>query len=402
MLEMKTRLRTIFILLMALFSLISVLEYFILKPLDRRNALRTGVARSLAVFVETASEYSFRSKDSLTAFQSSTARQTNPHHLLLKHDILSLQQSLKDLRNRRKNPDTGIKRRSIFQNQIYKEKAIASFKGSHFATIDLAPSNQTENRIIYYLHIHKSAGSTMCIGAQKNGLKTSKKNCNVQRDQRCCGGADDLASQQAFALSTDMNFVANEQDMYETMDMEHYRYVVTLRKSRDRYRSHWEHVVRAFYPNYMTDFSRWWQKQPDNWNFRKICGSRCMRIPKFQITEDLFQYTMERLQHFDDILIFERFNETFATFAQNVGWEKMPLTKGGKKKNVTYPDSGGEWDPLMSALDDALYEIGVARARGESGAPLSAATLESVHRYFETGKDRVCNSPCCSSVCSLY
>ncbi|GAX20028.1 hypothetical protein FisN_1Lh491 [Fistulifera solaris] len=242
----------------------------------------------------------------------------------------------------------------------------------------------------------------MCIGAQTNGMKTSNKNCNVQRDQRCCGGGDDLSSQQTFALSTTKNFVANEQDMYDAMDLEHYRYVVTLRNSRDRYLSHWKHVVRAFYPNYTTDFVTWWQNQPDNWNFRKICGTRCMSVPKFQITESLFQYTVDRLQNFEDILLFERFNETFATFAQNVGWNKMPLTKGGKKKNVTYPDAGGEWDPLMSALDDALYEMGEARVRGESGTLLSTGTLEAVHRYFETGKDRFCDSPCCSSVCSAY
>jgi hypothetical protein len=386
---------------MALFSFISVLQYFIvLQPLNNSTLLTaTAAARSLAAFVDSTSEFSARSKDSLTVLKAS---QTNSHRLFPTHDLLSLRQNLKQLKEQRLHTNSTLGRRPFFSSKTnQKMSGVSSTKGET-ATIDLAPSNQTENRIIYYLHIHKSAGSTMCIGAQTNGMKTSNKNCNVQRDQRCCGGGDGLESQRTFALSTKKNFVANEQDMYDAMDLEHYRYVVTLRNSRDRYLSHWKHVVRALYPNYTTDFATWWQNQPDNWNFRKICGTRCMSVPKYQITESLFQYTVDRLHNFEDILLFDRFNETFATFAQNVGWEKMPLTRGGMKKNVAYPDAGGAWDPLMSALDDALYEIGEARARGDAEAPLSAKTLDPVHRYFETGKDRFCDSPCCSSVCSAY
>lgn len=407
---MTMRLSTIFLLLMALFSVLSVLEYVILEGFDDRHSLRSDTGRSLSAFLGRTINDSFRSKNSSPASQSSKASHNNP---LLSTPLPRKrppQQSLKELRKQRNiskdfnaiRPESRSGSMSLFSGRIERERSMPSYIESQIETMDLASSNHTENRIIYYLHIHKSAGSTMCIGAQKNGMKVSDKNCNVQRDQRCCGGGDDLASQEAYALSTDKDFVANEQDMYEAMDMVHYRYVVTLRKSRDRYLSHWKNVVRLYYPNYMTNFSTWWQQQPDNWNFRKICGSRCMFVPKFRITEDLFQYTVERLNNFEDILIFEHFNETFTTFAYNVGWEKMPLTKGGKKKNVTYPDSGGAWDPLMTALDDALYEIGEARARGQSESSFSVETLQSIHRYFEQGKLRECNSPCCSSVCSQY
>lgn len=69
----------------------------------------------------------------------------------------------------------------------------------------------TDGRIIYFQHIHKSGGSTMCRIAALNHMKTAlKTNCNVQEDQRCCGGSDSLTALQRFAETTPYSFVANE------------------------------------------------------------------------------------------------------------------------------------------------------------------------------------------------
>lgn len=268
-------------------------------------------------------------------------------------------------------------------------------------SVELPPSNMTESRIIFFLHIHKSAGTTMCNAARANGLVTTKTNCNTQRDQRCCGNYDTLEAQQYYAKITANQFVANERDMYEAIDTEHYRYIVTLRKSRSRYLSHWKNVVRWHYPNYTQSFTHWWKRQPDNWNVRKICGTRCMHVPKFQISRELFTYTVDRLRQFEDILLFERFNETFANFAQNVGWTRMPLPSEAYE-NITYPEfSTDDWDPLMSVLDDALYEIAEARQQG-GFTKFSDPTITALNQYFSSGPQRDCWTLCCANKCSVY
>jgi hypothetical protein len=293
--------------------------------------------------------------------------------------------------------------------------------------VDLPPTNQTvvEDRIIYYLHIHKSAGTTICKAAKFNGLDVSETNCNVQIDQRCCGEDDSLKAQQDFALSTDFQLVANEKDMYAAMDTDHYRYVVMLRDSRDRYESHWKHVYRKYnltdtveieaHWNHVPhrrhsekgsveNFTEWWTGQPDNWNVRKICGTPCMNASKYGITEQLWKQTVERLSQFDDVLFVDRFNESFTKFASRVGWTRMPVLQPSARHVVDYPSMGDEWDPMMTALDDALYEFAEGMYQGipHPYAALSTERRTALKEYFAKGREQKCNSPCCAETCSTY
>jgi hypothetical protein len=251
----------------------------------------------------------------------------------------------------------------------------------------------------------------MCYAAKHNGMKAaSNENCNVQRDQRCCGGGDGLKAQQDYASKTHYTFVANERDMYQAMDVEHYRYVVQLRNSQDRYRSHYRHMLREAAENHnlrtvsaAETFEKWWQKQPDNWNVRKICGTACMNVPKFQITKDLFHYTVNRLKNFDDILFVENFNQSFTKFAHRVGWTKMPTHEpSSHHKFASTIDMKDMWDPMMSVLDDALYELAVEMYKGTPDPTLSHDTLATVQGYFARGPLRGCNYPCCFEQCSSY
>lgn len=266
------------------------------------------------------------------------------------------------------------------------------------------------NRILFLLHIHKSGGSTMCALAAKNRFKVnSKRNCNVQDDQRCCGSADSLEAQARFARITPYDFVANEQDMYKAMDPTHYHYIVVLRNSADRYLSHWKHVCRE--SNQTTTesvfvFDTWWQAQPDNWNVRKLCGTQCQNVTKFQITRELFEYTFDRLRLFDNVLLLEYWNKMFPAFARAVGWSRMSALqkKQVAKKNAVYPALGETaWDPFMSVLDDALYEWVLARFRGnEVDYYWTDDMKERMELYFTMGQQRNCENPCCAESCSAY
>ena len=89
-------------------------------------------------------------------------------------------------------------------------------------------------------------------------------------------------------------------------------------------------------------------------------------MPKFQLSAELFDYTLDRLDQFEDLLFVEDYSESYRRFAQRVGWAHASIRNENHQapilKNDTLLD---DWDPLMSALDDALYEYARARYRGE-------------------------------------
>jgi hypothetical protein len=264
---------------------------------------------------------------------------------------------------------------------------------------------EKEKRVIYFLHLHKAGGTTLCDAAKANGMITSPANCNVQYDQRCCGYGDTLYDQQRFARDTKFTFVANEGDMYREMDVEHYRYVTILRDSQSRYRSHWKHTIRA-QKGAVQSFSSWWQLQPDNWTTRKICGTACIHVPKFRITRRLFEMTVDRLGKFEDIMILEEFNSTYTQFAHHVGWEKLPVPLLEKKSKyesaISFRNAEeAQWGPLMSVLDDTLMEIARQRSRGVVKPVLTDERVAALSAYFEEGPRLDCKNPCCG-MCSAY
>jgi len=301
------------------------------------------------------------------------------------------------------------------------------------------------DKVIYYLHIHKAGGTTMCKQALKQRLSINfRNNCNVQTDQHCCGYQDSLERQIAYARTTPYDLVASEKYMYDAMATDHYVYVVTLRDSATRYLSHWNHLrmiselnpsykdedanydededaeyniaygisssntaARAKIPflrsfgnkaktskdkpqspirmnddhekyrvigtknDYVGNFSTWWEFQPDNYSTRMICGPKCLDIPKFQITPELFRYTLERLSRFSHVLFLEDIKTSYAKFAKALKWNFAPTVgHENKRRNVNKDEAVVQpkvsdlmaannltYDPFMTALDDALYEF---------------------------------------------
>lgn len=251
----------------------------------------------------------------------------------------------------------------------------------------------------------------MCRLAALNQMKTPlKANCNVEPSQRCCGNNDSMEALQEFARTTTYNFVANESDMYEAMDTSLYRYVLLLRESQSRYLSHYRHVYRSTSSRTVTfgeeSFSSWWKGQPDNFSFRKICGTRCMDVPKYKITKELFAYTMDRLDKFEDFLFLDNFDESLKKFSKHVGWSKRPryAQNEDKTEKHMYPSlETDDWDPNMSALDDAIYEFALQKYNGTTQPSLSEQTQGDVEKYFEHGATSLCTHPCCTeAACSVY
>lgn len=341
---------------------------------------------------------------------------------------------------------------------------------------------KNEGKVIYYLHIHKSAGSTMCLQAQKQLLQVNTgQNCNVQDDLHCCGNEDSLEAQISYANTTKYDFVASEREMYEAMATDYYDYVVTLRDSATRYLSHWNHLrtganLNPLYSNgnvthsdetsrdsnsdisiilnettglsksspysqqprpkiqmndihdkyiikmetgrryFVGNFSIWWDHQPDNYNTRMICGAKCLDSPKFQITSDLFEYTLQRLSLFSHVLFLEDLEASYVRFARAVGWKRNSNIKHQNKKmgasTKTLPEAMAKnnlkYDTLMTVLDDALYAFAQKRHEGNYTNRNKTTYLveefvnsEGVQNYFRDGRKRNCKDPCCGE-CSIW
>lgn len=322
----------------------------------------------------------------------------------------------------------------------------------HQKDVTATKKKKKKNNIMYFLHIHKSGGHSLCHQAQNNGMIGNFDNvCNVQHDQRCCGGEDSRQAQVDFATSTNWTFVASEREMYDAMATDYYEYVVVLRDSKARYTSHWRHLVsnaqtRAVSSktgdkvhdrfviittstsssttttnNDGTRYSvgnrtKWWQHQPDNYTLRMICGAKCKDVPKFQITRQLLDYTLRRLDNFSHVLFLEDMERSYNAFAKSVGWKNpvvvdVELHQNAKSANPAKFDSlpvEQAWDPFMSVLDDALYDHARRQyqttklhASVDDDSFGSVANPTLVNDYFTNGPKRGCTTPCCGD-CSIW
>ena len=187
-----------------------------------------------------------------------------------------------------------------------------------------------------------------------------------------------------------------------------------------------------------------------------ICGSRCIDVPKYQLTKELFNYTLERIWYnFSYIIFVEDMEESFNRFATAYGWnndtndsDSIPSTATTRRQTAiqhqqhrdkttatqTEKSSSSSlhgWDPYMSVLDDALYEFAkrkydydsrtddVATSNWNnnkngtnSSSHLSTSTVslplleifknqDLLDQYFREGHLRNCTNACCG-VCSKW
>jgi hypothetical protein len=82
-----------------------------------------------------------------------------------------------------------------------------------------------------------------------------------------------------------------------------------------------------------------------------------------------------------------------------VGWTQMPIPPS-RKLSLPYAPFRWNWDPFMSALDDALYEYASARVQGIVEPTPPGRNTEAIKNYFDKGPSRRCLAPCCHVECS--
>jgi hypothetical protein len=254
-------------------------------------------------------------------------------------------------------------------------------------------STQSGRKLMYFLHIHKSGGSTMCTWAKRNRHRVPPYNCAIDTGKPCCGG-ESKEAQREFAETSEYTFIENENFMFSDMNLDFYHYVTTLRNPFERYVSHYEHIYRI--KKNIDTFDNWMKGQPDNWITRHVCGTPCSQVAKYGLTLQHFMRAYTHLQNFSDILFLETWKDSSSIFAKRHGWSNGQRIHSNKAPFLHAHDHRVYRN--MTVLDDALYNYAFRRfsdsilqvRRNVSGI---VSRLHDIHPKFLLS---------CGQKCSLY
>jgi len=213
--------------------------------------------------------------------------------------------------------------------------------------------------LVYYMHMHKAGGSTMCNMARHNNMVANcNNNCNLQ-DPALLRSLT-LVEQRHFALTTPYEFVANEMELPDELETQHFRYFTTLRHPLSRYMSAWNH----YGDGHGTSFHEWVVNRPDNYYVRHMCGPSVAALPNGAITEEHLFRAMARLTLFEGVMIVEHYAKTADILRSKLGWEHTDTTmlRSGTRHNSAPTDDDGQGLEHLYRWDLKFYEFAVRNA----------------------------------------
>ena len=205
-------------------------------------------------------------------------------------------------------------------------KSVRQPRSEHQPLIAFQPHQP--GKILFHLHFHKAAGSTVCQLAKSNKHKTTKTNCNYWKNQTCCGETIDQQQSVAKTIQKLYNFVANERYLPAELDHEYFEYMVVFRRPMERYASHYKYARDGYYSEkIMGEFGSWLECQPDNYMFRTLCGLRCLKKPRGTLNRDDLEYAKNKLNGFKAVLILEDFADSMEIMKMKFGWDVLKFEK---------------------------------------------------------------------------
>ena len=270
------------------------------------------------------------------------------------------------------------------------------------------------SKIIYFMHMHNSGGTTMCnIANKQKSLNPSKRNCNVFLKLKfndanfghaipCCG--DTIAEQANYAKTSTHKFIANEMYLPNELDYSNYDYITVLRDPWQRYLSHFAHDFPKQEKNFKSltrynkksqdsihkifgdgdslandkfsvflakNYSQWVNSQRDNYYTRKLCGKNCMNVPRGKLNSTHLEKAKTRLNHFGAVLILENLSESLKIMEDKFGWripnkyslDKYESNTNNEKVNHKPREGlpGMEIDKIqeLTSFDDELYALAI-------------------------------------------
>lgn len=208
---------------------------------------------------------------------------------------------------------------------------------------------------IYFAHVHKAGGSSLCGLARANGERTTRtlttprgsfeSNCNPSTDEQHVVLATGTVEQQEQAQQQlqKFTFIANEYGLPDAWrkDPKTFVYITMLRKPGARYLSHFAHeqLGGAAYSSGANRrlntslFCTWLSNQPCNFMTRYFAGQSSRAKPRGQLTKQDLERARGRLAQFDIVLTLESFDSAVQEgfIRRAVGWKSMRPPHGGTK-----------------------------------------------------------------------
>jgi len=308
---------------------------------------------------------------------------------------------------------------------------------------DTSPKQLRDGKLAYFLHVHKSGGTSVCKLARLNGEHSSgKTNCNVYRlashsehvqnanhhNTSCCGST--VAVQAQFAAKTDWTFIANERDMPPELDHEHYKYMTVVRDPLKRHVSNYFYTmnIHSERKDSTKSFLQWYEHQADNYFLRKICGLAC-RVPRGSLNQTHLDIALRMLDQFDAVVVIDdalfSFSNMSVVLKDEIGWGTSAAVHTQRRKSQLdslakkLAKAGAAKYEYMNTFDDELYayaRVLAAQQReahegkdlngGSTTTALSDAAKENLERVREeevssgrraaySALEGKCNNSCC-------
>jgi len=180
---------------------------------------------------------------------------------------------------------------------------------------------------VFFLHVHKAGGTTICHLAQENG-------CYLFPDYNCNVG-----------IETGYRFVAEENLLPDNLwaRTEGMLRFTMLREPIARAHSHFVFecefklipptIESAAAAKACTSAEAYWEVNPDNFVTRQLCGKACAFKPRGALEMADLQLAKDTLDRMDLVLIVERFAEAGGLLNRTLRWTD-PLPARGHQNSM--------------------------------------------------------------------
>lgn len=279
---------------------------------------------------------------------------------------------------------------------------------------------------IFFKHMHKSGGSTLCNIARQNvraekapipgGSDGWDTNCvpqsafvntgpgvpTIESEKEgawyggvCYASHLSVAAQRALNIThKELDFIASEGPMPDTLALElPVAWITMLRDPLDRTLSSyrwWEFLAQRFKdkpkvrtalcgayeaPPVGATLQEWLRVYPDNWMVRTLCGRSVLMDSTVTITEEHLKAAKARLNQFSIVMVLEEMENSMSLLASSLGWKNVDAR--ALQSNVMSNTSARE---ELASQPDLLH---VLQAKNEMDLKLYRYGLELFHRQLK-------------------
>ncbi|KAK3265682.1 hypothetical protein CYMTET_25654 [Cymbomonas tetramitiformis] len=225
----------------------------------------------------------------------------------------------------------------------------------------------TSNYSIYYLHLSKNGGTTLCDMARSHyNIKVlAIWNCNLPDNVIDANreGTNAAAQRAIFRRYRELRFFANEGLMApqgQELFGGPFAYVVILRHpfsraaSRFAYHLKYNKQQRALFPT----LSKFLEAKWDNLDYSQVHALSGFRGPREDLNSTHLEIAKNRLKHFSVVFTLDRFKEGIKLMEHKFGWFKTYfLRKNTSPTRAEFTAEEEEKMTRMFHLDLELYDF---------------------------------------------